>query len=1207
VNRPVPFVGPRSFARGENLYGRDQESLDLFYMLSAERIVLLYSPSGAGKTSLIQAALIPRLEAEGFSVPPSIRVNEAPHPRSASNRYVLSTLLSLEESFPANQRLSLPELETHDLTTYLTQRIAIPDQAREVVLIFDQFEEVLTVDPTDQSAKETFFAQLGAVLRSLRQCWCLFSMREEHVARLKPYLRHIHTRLASTFRLELLGADAAMEVMQKTARQEGVDFTETAAARLTDDLRRVQVQQADGRLVVQPGPSIEPVQLQVVCLRLWEKLPPAATRIDEEAVNALGDVDTVLADYYAERVAAAAAETGIPERDIRAWVDEQLITEQGIRGQVLKSAGASEGLNNAAIQQLIDAHLVRGEQRRGATWFELAHDRLVEPVRQDNATWREANRTEFQQQAERWRQKERPEGLLLRGEPLREAEEWLGDSSLNLSPEEREFIKAGVNLRDREGKYRMWGILGIALVLFVLLGFAVGQSWSAKEQSLIALSRQLAAQAKSLYGSHQYDLGLLLSMQAEAETSTIESKGALLDGLFSSQHISTTLYGHEETVWSVAFSPDGKTLASGSKDGAVILWDITTNPPTSTTLPGHTKQVTSVAFSPDGHILASGGYATIYLWDMTATPPTHITTLRGHTDYVRSVAFSPDGQTLASGSKDGAVILWDVATEQNIGELLRGHTNWVRSVAFSPDGQTLASGGSDQTVILWDITTITSPTSTTLRGHTDQVWSVAFSPDGQTLASGGSDQAVILWDITITSPTSTTLYNEEQERSAITSVAFSPDEQTLASGGYAAIYLWDIATKQPVGEPLRGQNDWVMSVAFSPDGKTLASGSNDSTIKLWNMAGEQQISTPLHGHTYSVNSVAFSPDGQTLASGSNDNTIRLWDTTTGQSVGTHLYSHEEDINSVAFRPDGQALRTLNGHTGSVYSVVFSPDGQTLASASGDHTVRLWRVADGQALRTLTDHTSAVWSVAFSPDGQTLASASSDRTVRLWRVADGQELRTLTGHTGDVTSVAFSPDGQTLASGGTDKDVILWDMTATSPTSTTLRDHTNAVNSVAFSPDGQTLASASCRNKNTSCSLGEVILWDIAMQQPIGTLNHTGQVNSVAFSPDGQTLASGSEDNTIGLWDIATQQQISEPLRGHTNAVNSVAFSPDGQTLASGSEDASIRLWVVSVESWKRRACFKVNRNLSQEEWQRYLGTIPYRKTCPGLPVGEEVE
>lgn len=439
-SRNNPYIGPRAYQTGEKLYGRDREVRQLLDLLIAERIVLLHSPSGAGKSSLVQAGLIPCLAEEGFHVLPVIRVNLDPALGFSINRYVFSTLLSFEEGRPESEWRSPQQLAKMTLLEYLKDE-AFTSEDQNSVLIFDQFEEILTLSPSDRAGKGEFFSQLGQALRS-RQLWALFSMREDYTAALDPYLRPIPTRLANTFRLDLLGVDAALNAIQHPAHQGGVDFITSAASRLVDDLRRIQVQQPDGTMQQQLGLYVEPVQLQVVCYRLWENLAPDQTSITEADLAATGDVDQSLAEYYASQVIGTARETGVSERAIRDWFEHQLITEGGIRSQVLMGHGQSEGLDNRAIRRLENAHLVRAEKRGGATWFELAHDRLIQPVRTDNTAWFQANLSLLQRQAALWEKDFHRPTLLLRGAALQEAEAWAGSHADELTAIEREFLQA---------------------------------------------------------------------------------------------------------------------------------------------------------------------------------------------------------------------------------------------------------------------------------------------------------------------------------------------------------------------------------------------------------------------------------------------------------------------------------------------------------------------------------------------------------------------------------------------------------------------------------------------------------------------------------------------------------------------------------------------------------------------------------------------
>jgi LysM repeat protein len=537
--QPNPYVGPRAFQRGEELYGRDREVMELLDLLIAERIVLLYSPSGAGKTSLVQAGLIPRLEAEAFQVLPVMRAGLEPPPDAAlppdANRYVISVLSSLEEDLPPERQMPLAELAHLTLGDYLDRRRDGPEQGDHTVLIFDQFEEILIVDPTDQAAKAEFFAQLGTALRD-RQRWALFAMREEFLAGLDPYLRPLPTRLSTTYRLELLGEAAAMEAIQCPARDAGVDFTPAAAQRLVDDLRVARVQQPDGTVETTLGTYVEPVQLQVVCRRLWAAPRPDSSRIDVHEVTSVGDVDAALRAYYAERVAAIAAPDGIPERAIREWVERQLITGQGIRGQVPQEPQQSQGLDNRAIWPLVDAHLVRAEKRRGVTWFELAHDRLIEPVRADNAAWRQAHLSYLQTQAALWREQDEPAGLLLRDEALASAETWAAGHDGELTHVDHLFLTAcreaqAIAERDRRQARRIrWLAAGtslFALFAIVLAGFAFSKMKQEAKAEMIALTaaageaeqRQLV---QSLNATQAALLEVMLNLPAPETTHTAE-------------------------------------------------------------------------------------------------------------------------------------------------------------------------------------------------------------------------------------------------------------------------------------------------------------------------------------------------------------------------------------------------------------------------------------------------------------------------------------------------------------------------------------------------------------------------------------------------------------------------------------------------------------------------------------------------------------
>src|SRR5215210_2835100 len=496
---PNPFVGPRPFELGERLYGRERETSELHFRLSAERIMLLHSPSGAGKSSLVQAGLVP-LASSSFDVWGPTRVNAEPAV-SGINRYTLSAVQGLEEGVPQALRRPVEVLAGQTLTAYFEKRPRRRSAPPNVLLIFDQFEEILTVDPLAVEAKHDFFDQLGELLRNPR-VWALFALREDYLAPLDPYAPQVPTHLKNRFRIDLLGLDAAREAIVEPAREGGRAFP--AADKLVTDLATMKVQQPDGAFVEETGQHVEPVQLQVVCRRLWDAMPKDDLSIDAEDLERFGDVTQALAAYYAEAAERAAGDPA-RERAIRDWFGECLITAGGIRGQVLREAGASGGLANDLIDKLRATHLVRAEQRAGATWYELAHDRLIEPVQLDNASWREKHLVEPQRQAALWEQQGRPPGLLLKGEALAAAAEW--EAKGVVTDVERRFLTESRKAQEQAAKehrhVRLIGFLAFgatvtAVVAVVALVWAWRAYTAAKQEARLSASRELALQSSQL-------------------------------------------------------------------------------------------------------------------------------------------------------------------------------------------------------------------------------------------------------------------------------------------------------------------------------------------------------------------------------------------------------------------------------------------------------------------------------------------------------------------------------------------------------------------------------------------------------------------------------------------------------------------------------------------------------------------------------------
>jgi WD40 repeat protein len=541
--------------------------------------------------------------------------------------------------------------------------------------------------------------------------------------------------------------------------------------------------------------------------------------------------------------------------------------------------------------------------------------------------------------------------------------------------------------------------------------------------------------------------------------------------------------GHERAINSVAFSSDGKTIASGSDDKKVKLWSL--NSTQTQTLSSHNEDINSVVFSSDGKIIASGSDdKTVKLWSLDGKL---LNTLEGHNESVKSVIFSQDRKTIVSSSLDNTIRFWSL--EGKLLKTLPIKIQPISSLAFSPNGKTIAIASWNQTLELWSLE---GKLLKTLPKQIQPISSLAFSPNGKTIISADLENNVKLWNLDgklrrVFRAFSFYKYAD------IKSLALSQDEQTIAVAanmrsnnvGDKQIELWGLDIPSNKYKLLRTFAG-MKSLAFSPVGKTIASGSHDNTVKLWSL--DAKLPQTLVG----MRSVAFSPNEETILSYSDNKTVQVWNR------------------------DGKLLKSfqwLNSKKLAISCVTFSPDGKTIVTGGNgeDNTVKLWNL-DGKLLNTLTEHSKPVTSLAFSSDGKTIASGSRDNTVKLWNL-DGKLLNTLTGHSKPVTSLAFSSDGKTfssdgktIASGSRDNTVKLWNLDG--KLLNTLTGHSKQVISLAFSSDGKTIASGSRDNT--------VKLWNLDGKLLNTLTGHSKSVISLAFSSDGKTIVSASEDGAIKL-------------------------------------------------------------------------------------------
>jgi WD40 repeat protein/serine/threonine protein kinase len=632
----------------------------------------------------------------------------------------------------------------------------------------------------------------------------------------------------------------------------------------------------------------------------------------------------------------------------------------------------------------------------------------------------------------------------------------------------------------------------------------------------------------------------------------------------------------------LAFSPDGKRIASGSPEpGTVGVWDTATGREAGV-LPGQGSNLQDLAFGPDGRLLACTADGMLQSWDLSRNDRTILCRIP-ETSFT-GLLLSPDGRLLL-GEKDKQAQLWDVPARRKRADLPGEFVIGNHTAVFSSDGRLLAYSTEDGAVHLWDVGA--GAEARVLPGPAVQVRALAFSPDGKRLAAGAAhpENSVRLWSV----PAGEEVAVLRGHQNEVSAVAFSPDGKRLASGSMDKTgRLWDAMTGKLV-TVLKGHTGYLQKTAFSPDGKRLATASDDGTVRLWNAANGESVAV-LRGHTGVVWAAVFSPDGTLLASSSLDATVRLWDVGQLERKGV-LRGHDSYVYDVAFSPDGtQAVsaawdgtaRLWDPNTGReirppfqhapgpldrggvVVAACFSPDSRQVATVTGTGAVTVWDVVTGEKVRTLRvpggDYRGYP-RAAFQPHGNYLAVGAGDGAVRLWDAAGEEPVAVLRGHEDLVLDVAFSPDGTQLASAGVDGTVRLWDVPTRSPLAVLRGHETDWVYGLAYSPDGRLLASAS-RDKT-------VRLWDTATHEALAILPHGSAVYGVAFSPDGRRLAAGCADNSIRLWDVATarggggkevlEAEVAE-LHGHEDYVHAVAWSPDGTRLISASGDRTVRIW-----------------------------------------------
>ncbi|GEA25616.1 protein TolB [Microcystis aeruginosa NIES-4325] len=1155
---PCPYRGLFHFGPGdaEYFFGRKSFIKTLFQATQTRNFIPLLGASGSGKSSVVFAGLVPKLQQEGHWQFTHFRPGSDPFHALALALVPLYTTNLNETDRLAQARQLANYLRDGDIPLAdVFAQIKHNYPSERVLLIADQFEELYTLCP-DETIRRNFldklttfpFERVGVVL--------VLTMRADFLGNALSYRPFADVLQNTDLKLGPMNREELTEVIEKPAQKLGVTFEAGLVERILDD--------------VESEPGNLPL-LEFALTELWQRRQ--GKELTHLAYTEIGQVQGALARHANEEYDKLSE----AQREQMRRIFIQLVrpgegTEDTRRLATKAELGA---VNWALVKQLADARLVvtsRSEEAQVET-VEVVHEALIRNWGELRG-WMDTDRV-FRAWQERlrgamgqWQKTQGDEGSWLRGAALAEAEEQLKKRPEDISQSEQDFIRQSLQERERikqaEAARRRreirtaWGIAAGSLVAVVI---STGLGWMAWKQTQQAKYNQAESIARLSLSLLNENKGLEAFVQAikagkilqKQRTINAEVMEALQKALVTVREYNS-FKGYGDLISSVSFSPDGKTLASSSSDGTIKLWNVETGEEIHTlNLDNFASDgIDSVRFSPDSKTLVSAGRV-IQLWNVETGE--EIPTDMGRDGYVdtrmghdKDISFSPDSKTLASSSDGTTIKLWNVETGKEI-RPLKGDDSSVQSVSFSLDGKILAAGSGDKTIKLWDVET--GEKIRTLKGDNSLAQSVSFSPDGKTLASGSDDGTIKLWDV----KTGEKIRTLKGDNSLVQSVSFSPDGKTLASGSDdGSIKLWDVKTGEKI-LTLKG-HDWaVKSVSFSPDSKTLASGSADSIVKLWDVEKEEEIRTLTD---YTSSNFSFSPDSKTLTYNIGGGIIKLWNIKTGHTIQILNIGYGD----FGFGSDGKTLASLSGdgtiklwdlrmkkpircfkqpanfsrssYSESLPYIDFTPDLKTFASIPGDGTIKLWSLENRgktyiipvvNSSQSSKDGSKNLLFMSFSPDSKILASVNGyDGTIKLWNIETGKEIRTFTEHDPNIHYVSFSADGNKLATGNDYGIIKIWNVKngkqILALTENNENGDDNHFGGLVFNPDGKTLAVIRQKKK-------EIELWSLDKKIKFRTLvdyedsfnNDTKSTifNSIHFSPDGKTLASVDNLGTIKLW------------------------------------------------------------------------------------------